>query len=55
MNHFLEKNKETVTNFYDPMFNQCNPAEAMALYVGDVYIQHNPAVRLGGNRYFPTR
>ncbi len=31
-------------DFYDVMFNQCKPAEAFEKYVGDVYIQHNPAV-----------
>jgi len=40
----LERNKQTVIAFYDLMFNQCKPAEAMALYSGDQYIQHNPAV-----------
>ena len=40
----LEQNKQTVTAFYDLMFNQCQPAEAIEKYVGDVYIQHNPAV-----------
>jgi predicted SnoaL-like aldol condensation-catalyzing enzyme len=40
----LEKNKATVTAFYDLMFNQCMPAEAIEKYSGDVYIQHNPAV-----------
>ena len=29
------------------MFNQCQPAEAIRLYAGDVYIQHNPAVADG--------
>lgn len=27
--------------FYDLMFNQCNPAEAIRRYAGDEYIQHN--------------
>jgi predicted SnoaL-like aldol condensation-catalyzing enzyme len=43
----LEHNKQTVTAFYDLMFNQCQPAEAIDKYVGDLYIQHNPAVADG--------
>lgn len=30
--------------FYDMMFNQNKPAEAIATYAGEEYIQHNPHV-----------
>ena len=40
----LERNKATVTAFYDLMFNGCKPAEAIEKFAGEVYIQHNPAV-----------
>jgi predicted SnoaL-like aldol condensation-catalyzing enzyme len=33
--------------FYDLMFNQNNPTEAIKRYLGEVYIQHNPAVADG--------
>lgn len=42
-----EKNKETAMAFYDLMFNQSRPREAIERYVGDVYIQHNPVVADG--------
>jgi predicted SnoaL-like aldol condensation-catalyzing enzyme len=43
----LERNKSNVTAFYDLMFNQCQPAEALARYAGSEYIQHNPHVQDG--------
>ena len=39
-----ERNKQTVLAFYELMFNQCQPAEALVRYSGDTYIQHNPHV-----------
>lgn len=47
MDPTLERNRQTVTAFYDLMFNQCQPAEAIRRYAGDVYIQHNPHVADG--------
>ncbi len=44
MNNQLEQNKKNAMAFYDLMFNQCQPAEAIERYVGDTYIQHNPLV-----------
>jgi hypothetical protein len=44
MTDALERNKRTVTAFYDRMFNQCRPREAIAQYVGAHYIQLNPGV-----------
>jgi predicted SnoaL-like aldol condensation-catalyzing enzyme len=43
----LDRNKQNVVAFYDLMFNQCQPAEAVEQYVGDGYIQHNPGVADG--------
>ena len=47
MNNQLEQNKKNAMAFYDLMFNQCQPREAIETYVGDVYIQHNPGVADG--------
>lgn len=43
----LEQNKKTVTEFYDLMFNQNEPREAIEKYAGEEYIQHNPHVADG--------
>jgi predicted SnoaL-like aldol condensation-catalyzing enzyme len=43
----LEKNKSNAQAFYDLMFNQCKPREAVEQFVGDDYIQHNPHVGNG--------
>ena len=40
----LTQNKQTVQAFYDLMFNQCQPEEAIRLYAGATYTQHNPVV-----------
>lgn len=47
MNDRLERNKENVKSFYDLMFNQCKPAEAIDRYAGEAYTQHNPEVADG--------
>lgn len=47
MTEQLEQNKKNVISFYDLMFNQCKPAEAIERYAGDEYIQHNPSVADG--------
>ena len=43
----LERNKRNVLAFYDLMFNQCRPADAIKQYAGATYIQHNPQVADG--------
>jgi predicted SnoaL-like aldol condensation-catalyzing enzyme len=43
----LDRNKKNVVAFYDLMFNQSKPAEAIDRYVGEKYTQHNPGVADG--------
>ncbi|WP_303309852.1 nuclear transport factor 2 family protein [Hymenobacter sp. BT730] len=43
MSH-AEQNKQNAIAFYELMFNECQPIEAVARYVGAEYIQHNPGV-----------
>ncbi len=40
----LNQNKQNVMAFYDLMFNQCRPADAIERYAGNAYIPHNPHV-----------
>jgi len=47
----LDQNKKTVTAFYDLMFNQNLPREAIEKYAGDEYIQHNPEVADGKDAF----
>ena len=43
----LERNKRNAMAFYDLMFNQSRPREAMERFAGARYIQHNPQVADG--------
>jgi len=38
----LEKNKQTVVQFYELAFNGKEPEQAVEKHVGSEYIQHNP-------------
>jgi predicted SnoaL-like aldol condensation-catalyzing enzyme len=42
-----EQNRQNAMAFYDLMFNQCKPREAMDRYAGATYTQHNPHVADG--------
>ena len=47
MSSELQQNKAAAQAFYDLMFNQCLPREAIEKYAGAEYIQHNPQVADG--------
>ena len=47
MSSELQQNKAAAQAFYDLMFNQCLPREAIEKYAGAEYIQHNPHVADG--------
>ena len=42
-----EQNRQNAMAFYDLMFNQNQPREAVERYVGASYTQHNPHVAEG--------
>jgi predicted SnoaL-like aldol condensation-catalyzing enzyme len=42
-----DTNTQTAKAFYDLMFNQCKPRQAIEMYAGAEYIQHNPHVADG--------
>jgi predicted SnoaL-like aldol condensation-catalyzing enzyme len=46
-----EDNKRAAMAFYDLMFNQCRPREAIERYAGAVYTQHNPHVGDGKDAF----
>jgi predicted SnoaL-like aldol condensation-catalyzing enzyme len=43
----LERNKQNAIAFYELMFNDCKPREAIERYTGAEYRQHNPHVADG--------
>lgn len=51
MSDTLERNKHTTVAFYELMFNECKPQEAIDRYVGARYVQHNPHVGDGKDAF----
>ena len=47
-----EVNKKNAIAFYELMFNDCKPAEAIEKYAGETYTQHNPEVAKAFVEYF---
>ena len=47
----LDRNKANAIAFYDLMFNDCKPREAIERYAGDFYTQHNPTVADGKDAF----
>ena len=44
MTNDLDRNKQNAKAFYELMFNECKPREAIERYAGAEYRQHNPHV-----------
>jgi predicted SnoaL-like aldol condensation-catalyzing enzyme len=47
----VDANKRAATEFYDLMFNQNKPREAVERYAGASYTQHNPGVADGAQAF----
>ena len=47
----VDANKRAATEFYDLMFNQNKPREAIERYAGASYTQHNPGVADGAQAF----
>src|SRR4051812_47950811 len=46
-----DQNRQSAVAFYDLMFNQCKPREAIERYAGATYRQHNPGVADGKEEF----
>jgi predicted SnoaL-like aldol condensation-catalyzing enzyme len=43
----FEQNRQNAIAFYELMFNQCQPRDAIDRFAGATYVQHNPHVADG--------
>ncbi|MDC7245690.1 MAG: hypothetical protein PQJ47_07240 [Sphaerochaetaceae bacterium] len=50
MRQDLERNRESAIDFYTVAYHG-NPSQAVRRYVGENYIQHNPLVKDGKERF----
>jgi predicted SnoaL-like aldol condensation-catalyzing enzyme len=46
-----DERKQAAMAFYNLMFNECRPREAIDQFAGDEYIQHNPHVADGKDAF----